>query len=342
MAWIGEDANIWRVHDSVKPNSRHVMLQRFSRPAISAHARRALLLFALPALLGACAAASSATAGAASSAMAAVSPSTARGTLFIVGGGPQPPALVREFVDLAGGSRAHIVVFAMASAEGEKSGEEKANELRQLGAQAFNVWVTNAQANTDSVARLLDAATGVWFGGGDQVRLANVIRGTRTEQAIRSRYEAGAVIGGTSAGAAVMSAVMLTGDERRPGGARRDTTSAYMTIERDNVIVADGFGLLSNAIVDQHFLRRRRHNRLVSLVLERPPHLGIGIDESTALVVEPGGHWRIAGASVAVVYDARRAVITSVGATLGATGMQMHVLPSGSRFDPQTGAATLP
>src|SRR4051812_32418899 len=102
----------------------------------------------------------------------------------------------------------------MASAEGEKSGEGKAQDLRTLGASAINVWVTNEKANTASVARLLDGAPGVWFGGGDQVRLARVLRGTRTERAIRARYDAGAVIGGTSAGAAVMSAVMLTGDER--------------------------------------------------------------------------------------------------------------------------------
>jgi cyanophycinase len=115
-----------------------------------------------------------------------------------------------------------------------------------------------------------------------------------------------------------------------------------MTIDRDNVIVTEGFGLLTNAIVDQHFLRRRRHNRLVSLVLERAPYLGVGIDESTALIVEPGGRWRVAGASVAVVYDARRARISPASATLGATGITMHVLPAGSRFDPQSGTATLP
>lgn len=319
------------------------MIPSFFQSALPARARRPLLLLALPALLIGCAASSMATAGTTGALVApAPGPSTARGTLFIVGGGPQPPALVREFVDLAGGGRARIVVFAMASAEGEKSGEEKANDLRQLGAQAINVWVTNTQANTDSVAHLLEGATGVWFGGGDQVRLANVLRGTRTEQAIRARFEAGAVIGGTSAGAAVMSAVMLTGDERRPGGARRDTTSAYMTIDRDNVITTEGFGLLTNAIVDQHFLRRRRHNRLVSLVLERAPYLGVGIDESTALIVEPNGRWRVAGASVAVVYDARRAKLTPAGATLGATGVVMHVLPAGARFDPQSGTATLP
>jgi hypothetical protein len=92
------------------------MILRAPQSAISARTRRALLLLASPALLGACAA-SVGTTSAATSPMVAASPS-GRGTLFIVGGGPQPPALVREFVDLAGGSRARIVVFAMASEEG--------------------------------------------------------------------------------------------------------------------------------------------------------------------------------------------------------------------------------
>jgi cyanophycinase len=272
--------------------------------------------------------------------------SAGRGTLFIVGGGPQPPALVREFVDLAGGAgRARIIVFAMASAGGLEGGEAKAADLRALGAVATNVFVTRAQANTDSIARLLDGATGVWFGGGDQNRLTAALRGTRTEQAIRRRYEAGAVIGGTSAGAAVMSAQMLTGDERRPGGARpvRDSSAdGFLTIDRNNIVVDSGFALVTNVIIDQHFLRRKRHNRLVSLVLEHPVRLGVGIDESTALVVEPDGRWRVAGASVAVVYDARESAVTPSGTTLGAAGMRMHVLPAGGRFDPRTGRATLP
>ncbi|GLC25141.1 cyanophycinase [Roseisolibacter agri] len=266
-----------------------------------------------------------------------------RGTLFVVGGGPQPPALVQEFVTLAGGSgRARIVVFAMASAEGATSGEAKAADLRTLGARATNVWVTREQANTDSVAALLDGATGIWFGGGDQSRLTAALRGTKTEAAIRRRYEGGAVVGGTSAGAAVMSARMITGDERRPGGDRPVKDDGFMTIARDNIILDAGFGLLDDAVVDQHFLRRKRHNRLMSVVLERAPHLGVGIDESTALVIEPDGRWRVSGASAVVVYDARRAAVTPAGTTLGATGMTVHVLPAGSRFDPRTGSATLP
>jgi cyanophycinase len=269
---------------------------------------------------------------------------TPKGTLLIVGGGPQPPALVQQFVDLAGGSgKARIVVFAEASADGAKGGEEKADDLRKLGAQAENIWVTRDQANTDSVAHLLDRATGVWFVGGDQGVLNKVLRGTKTEAAIHARYSAGAVIGGTSAGAAVMSEVMLTGDELHPGGDRRDTTEAYMTIARGNVVTDTGFALIRTAIVDQHFLRRKRHNRLMSLVLEREPHLGVGIDESTAIVVHPNGTWTVAGASVVVIYDARQSKITSPEShVLGATNLRVHVLPAGATFNPKTGIAKLP
>ena len=277
-------------------------------------------------------------------AQAARTSSATRGTLFIVGGGPQPPALVEEFVRLAGGSgHAKIIVFAMASSDGKASGEEKADDLRKLGADARNVWLTHDEANTDSVAHLLDGATGIWFGGGDQVLLIKALRGTKTESAMHARYQAGAVVGGTSAGAAVMSAAMLTGDERHPGGVRPVKDSAsYMTIARDNLIMADGFGFLSNAVVDQHFVRRKRSNRLVSVALEQPTHLGVGIDESTALIVSPDGRWRVMGESVAVIYDARHATITPTGATLGATGIVMHVLPAGSTYDPGTGVARLP
>jgi cyanophycinase len=273
-----------------------------------------------------------------------VTPTAPRGTLMIVGGGPQSPALVQQFVDLAGGrGKARIVVFAEASEDGEKSGEEKADDLRKLGAVSNNIWVTRAQANTDSVAHLLDGATGVWFGGGDQVKLNNVLRGTKTEAAIHTRYAAGAVVGGTSAGAAVMSEVMLTGDERLPGGERPDTTTPYMTIARNNIVTDSGFALIRNAIVDQHFLRRKRHNRLMSLVLERAPHLGVGIDDSTALIVHPNGQWTVAGASAVVIYDARSSAITSAQLhVLGATNLRVHVLPAGGTFDPRTGTAKLP
>lgn len=269
--------------------------------------------------------------------------SAPRGTLFIIGGGPQPPALVQQFVDLAGGKgRARIAIFAEASEDGEKSGVEEANDLHALGADAHSIWITRDQADADSIVHLLDGVTGVYFGGGDQNRLIKTLRGTKVDAAIHRLYASGAVIAGTSAGAAVMSEVMLTGDERHPGGARPDS-SGYMTIARDNMIVDTGFGFLRDAIIDQHFLRRKRANRLISVVLERAPHLGAGIDESTALIVHPDGRWSVAGASAVTVFDARHAHITpSSASVLGATDLRMHVLPAGSTFDPRTGAATLP
>ena len=133
----------------------------------------------------------------------------------------------------------------MASESGATSGAEKAADLRALGATAINLYIPRAEADADSIARQVESATGVWFGGGDQVRLAPVLRGSRALTAIRARYDAGAVIGGTSAGAAVMSAVMLTGDEKHPGGARppSDSTEHWFTIARDDTITEEGYAL---------------------------------------------------------------------------------------------------
>ena len=273
-------------------------------------------------------------------------PAGARGSLVIVGGGPRPPELRERFVQLAGGpGKASIVVFAMASSEGRESGEEEAKTLRDMGVDAVSLYITREEAGTDSVVNRVARATGVWFGGGDQSRLTATLKGTRTEAMMHERYRAGAVFGGTSAGAAVMSRMMLTGDERRRGGDRypSDSSEANLTIERGNVVTSEGFGFIGNAIVDQHFVRRKRHNRLLTLVLENPSLVGVGIDESTALVVTPDGKWSVLGKSVAIVYDARRARVTPAAAkALGGAEIRMHVLPPGATIDLRSGEATLP
>jgi cyanophycinase len=302
--------------------------------------RGVLLAAALPlATLAGCATAPAAGAADAASSSAAARP---RGTLLVVGGGPAPAEIPRRFVELAGGAGARIVVFPMASAD-TGTGPEKVAELRALGADAVSVALTRETALREESARLLDGATGIWFSGGDQNRLTRAVAGTPVERAIHARYRAGAVVGGTSAGAAVMSARMITGDERRPGGDRppRDASDAWLTVARDNVVTAPGFGLLPGVVVDQHFLRRKRHNRLLSLVLELPERLAVGIDESTALEIGPDGRWRVLGASSALVLDAREARVAERG-TLAAAGVRLHLLPAGATFDPATGRATLP
>lgn len=265
------------------------------------------------------------------------------GHLLIVGGGPANAQVVNRFVELAGGAgKARVVVFPMASAVAS-TGPDKVAELKALGVDAFFVDVKRADADADSVVHALDSVTGIWFSGGDQNRITTALNGTRTERAIRARYEAGAVVGGTSAGAAIMTEMMITGDERRRGGDRppSDSAQAFITIDRENIVTADGLGLMKGAIVDQHFVRRRRHNRLISLVLEHPSLLGVGIDESTALDVGPGGQWEVIGANVVVIFDARAGVVTQRGTPLGGFNLRMHVLPSGSRFEPVSGRVTL-
>jgi cyanophycinase len=233
----------------------------------------------------------------------------------------------------------------MASSDAD-AGIELAEDFRKLGASAERIVLDHAHADTEDAAKRLDGVTGVWFGGGDQVLLTKALLGTRTERAIHELYRQGAVVGGTSAGAAVMSTPMLTGDERHPGGTRppaKDSSDAFMTIARDNVVTVQGFALIRGAVIDQHFVRRRRSNRLVSVILEHPDLVGVGIDESTALEVGPDGIWRVLGASAAVVFDARHAKITPASSpVLGATDLKMSVLPAGSRYDVRTGEAHLP
>ena len=273
-------------------------------------------------------------------------PPASRGSLLIVGGGPLPNSVIERFVALAGGAgKARILIYPMAS-EDPDAGLELAEDFRRLGASADRRILSHEQADAAAAAGELSGVTGIWFGGGDQARLTAALKGTRVETAIAARYRDGAVVGGTSAGAAVMSTPMITGDEKHPGGSRppaKDSSDAWMTIARDNVVTAQGFALLPGTIVDQHFVRRRRNNRLLSLVLENPTFVGVGIDESTALEVGPDGLWRVLGESVAVVYDARKAAITPAGTpVLGAEGVRLDVLPAGSTYDPGTGKATLP
>ncbi|MFL5562207.1 MAG: cyanophycinase [Gemmatimonadaceae bacterium] len=288
------------------------------------------------------------TSNGSSSASVAPSPDVVapHGSLVIVGGGPRSPEIRDRFVQLAGGAgKANVIVFAMASEECRQGGDDEVATLRAMGVEVESRCLTRAEADADSNVARVSRATGIWFGGGDQSRLTGILAGTRVERAMHDRFAAGAVVGGTSAGAAVMSAVMLTGDERHRGGDRlpSDSSDAYLTIARDNVITARGFGFISNAVVDQHFFRRKRHNRLISVVLEHPELIGVGIDESTALVVDSVGRWSVIGASAAIIYDARHATITPPTAkTLGATSVTVSGLPSGSRYDPTTARADLP
>lgn len=268
------------------------------------------------------------------------------GPLFIVGGGPRPDSIMAHFVELAGGpGRARIAVVPMSSGDPEGAAESLREEMGALGAaDVVDLLMSREEAERTGSAERLEGVTGVWFAGGVQTRHTEALRGTPVEAALHELHRSGVVIGGTSAGAAIMSNLMITGAERRPGGDRPSTNGEpFITVDRGNIVTEPGFGFLDDVIIDQHFVRRKRHNRLISLVLEHPGLLGAGIDEGTALVVYPDGRWVVRGESVVVVYDARESAVTDPGTgTVGARDVRMHLLPAGAVYHPSRGVAELP
>jgi cyanophycinase len=241
-----------------------------------------------------------------------------KGHLVVVGGGGVPDAVLRRALDLAGGPAAPVVVFPQAS------------ELDETGDVAAEMWTKAGATNvrwlplTDPAAarQAVESAALIWFPGGDQRRLMKAFEGTGVPEVIARRYRDGAVVGGTSAGAAVMSLVMLTGDT----DLKSITVGATTT--------APGLGLWPEVIVDQHHLKRQRQSRLISLVLERPDLVGVGIDERTAAVVS-GRRFEVIGESSVLVIDARRAAIEprAPGSLSAARDITVHVLTAGMGMD---------
>lgn len=264
-----------------------------------------------------------------------------KGHLFIVGGGDRDEPLMRRFVELAKGfGTGRIVVFTMASSVPLEVGPELVAEFRKYGVQDVVYYqLTRDEAIKAASAKILDGVSAIWFSGGDQARLTAVLLDTPIHTRMLEFYAAGGLLGGTSAGAAVMSEVMITGDEKRT----TDENLNWQTVEADNVVRVRGFGFVKNAIIDQHFLIRRRQNRLISLVLENPALLGAGIDESTAILVRPDGKWEVLGESQVYVIDARTAIVTKASSNkLGGHGLRLHLLLPGDIFDPVAGRAEGP
>lgn len=264
-----------------------------------------------------------------------------RGSLIIVGGGDTPPAVQERLVDLAGGpGKSKIAVLPMASTKFDEEAREVIDELKQLKAEAVLVNISREEAKKEPTAKYLEEFTGYWFLGGDQLRLAVTLLGTRALETIERRFQEGAVVGGTSAGAAVMSNAMLTGRGRRLRGAE---AAELRKIARGMTDVSLGFGFFPGAIVDQHFMQRARYNRLLSAVLDHPQLLGVGIDEETALLVRPDGIWEVLGRHYVKIFDARRArILEDDDALAGATDIRMHILPAGSLYNPKRRYALLP
>jgi cyanophycinase len=206
--------------------------------------------------------------------------------LLVIGGGKRPPEAMKKFVEWSGGANARILAITWATAEPEASFEALKRDITAIGGHVEHA----ATRPLDSEKRgqfisQLKSATGVFFSGGDQNRIMDVLADEELLSLVRAKYSAGTPFGGTSAGAAVLSDPMMTGD------------ADLKILDGTKVGVRKGLGFIKDVIFDQHFLVRQRHNRLLGLMTVNPKVLGIGIDEDTAVLIEDNRKLTVAGKS---------------------------------------------
>ncbi len=241
---------------------------------------------------------------------ASIGPS--RGSLVIVGGGQVGPEIVNRFIDLAGGRDAPMV-FIPTAEEGTPKATAEDNFLARAGVKHVVILHTRDRkdADTEAFVAPLKSARGVWFEGGRQWRLVDSYLNTRTQKELFRLLDRGGVIGGTSAGATIQGSYLVR-------GAREGNT----------IMMAPGYetgmGFLRESAIDQHILTRHREDDLVPVIQRHPDLLGIGIDESTAIVVH-GDKFEVIGKSKVFIHDARYHP--------GADGKRYYLLSAGDRFD---------
>jgi cyanophycinase len=252
-------------------------------------------------------------------------------TLIIIGGKEDrsnDKLILGEVARRVGSGKLVVTTAAMAEGTDELFDVyEKA--FRSLGVKhVYNLEIKDREdATRDSKVRILDNAKGVFFTGGDQMRITSQIGDTPIFRRIQEIYNSGGVIAGTSAGASAMSETMLVvgGDEASH-------------VIGDSVRMAPGMGLIGGVIIDQHFMERGRVGRLLGAVAQNPKNLGIGIDEETAIVVERGNGFYVIGSGAVYVIDGSEVTYSNIAEesshrTLSIYDVRMHMLSQGDRFD---------
>lgn len=257
--------------------------------------------------------------------------SSHKGTLVIIGGAEdkyQQPEILEGVVSLIGGHAARLGIITTATEHPKESGHTYREVFSRLGVKETEILDIRSRedANAEENIRIMRDMDGFFFTGGDQLRITSILGGTRVYKELYYAFTHGAAVIGTSAGASVMCSTMIV--EGNSNDAARKCT----------LKMAPGLGLVEGVIIDQHFDQRGRLGRLLCGVAENPGILGIGIDENTAIRVDPEDYFEVFGDNAVTVIDGRSIRKTNVSELepdeiLTITDACIHVLAKGHGYD---------
>jgi cyanophycinase len=256
-----------------------------------------------------------------------------RGWIVPIGGAENKEndrAVLERFVRVSGGADADIVVIPTASSIHE-TGPRYENLFLDLGADRVTIMDFDTRRDCREPGRLrrLEEATGIFFTGGNQLRLSTLLGGTPVAKMIRARNAHGVTVGGTSAGASILSEHMIAfGDEG----------SAVIS---GSVRLAPGLGLTNRFIIDQHFRQRDRLGRLITALAYNPFAVGLGLDEDTAAFISADETIEVEGSGGVTVLDASDVSYSSMsevteGQPVCVLGLRLHILVAGATFNLKT------
>ena len=242
--------------------------------------------------------------------------------------------ILEHFVEVSGGESANIVVIPTASRLSE-TGPHYEKIFNELGADKVAVMDFDTRRDCQEPGRLqrIEEATGIFFTGGNQLRLTTLLGGTPVAKLIRSRNAHGVTVGGTSAGASILSEHMIAfGDEGS-------------SVISGSVRLAPGLGLTNRFIIDQHFRQRDRLGRLMTALAYNPFAVGIGLDEDTAAFIGPDETVEVSGSGGVTIVDASEVTYSSVadsveGQPVCVLGLRLHFLVAGATFNLHTRQAS--
>ena len=249
----------------------------------------------------------------------------------------EEPVIFKEFIRRAGGAKARIVVLPQASGL-KDTGDEYVRKFMDMGVKRKPISLefrSRLDADLPQHLKAVRNASAIFIAGGTQMRLSFIIGGTKLEAELLEAYQRGCVIGGTSAGTAILSKVML--GYGRGGPTPRERIAQF----------SQGFGFTDKIIFDQHFRQRDRLGRLAYAVAAHPGLLGVGVDENTAAIVENDSKISVIGKGAVTIVDGMNITASDVAEVtasrpIAISGLQVHVLTPGCTFDIQKRTAHIP